>query len=54
MTTESLPVLVSLGECDVLVCGNKKVARAEVITLLEAAGMRGFPAGITISGVGDA
>jgi NADPH-dependent F420 reductase len=32
--------------CDVLVCGNKKVARAEVITLVEAAGMRGFHAGM--------
>jgi NADPH-dependent F420 reductase len=33
-------------DCDVLVCGNKKVARAEVITLVEAAGMRGFHAGM--------
>ncbi len=32
-------------ECDVLVCGNSKDARAEVITLVEAAGMRGFHAG---------
>lgn len=31
--------------CDVLVCGNKKDARAEVIKLVEAAGMRGFHAG---------
>lgn len=31
--------------CDVLVCGNKKDARAAVITLVEAAGMRGFHAG---------
>ncbi|CAA0087930.1 Uncharacterised protein [Halioglobus japonicus] len=33
-------------ECDVLVCGNKKVAREEVIKLVEAAGMRGFHAGM--------
>ncbi len=33
-------------ECDVLVCGNKKDARAEVIKLVEAAGMRGFHAGM--------
>jgi NADPH-dependent F420 reductase len=33
-------------DCDVLVCGNKKVARTEVITLVEAAGMRGFHAGM--------
>lgn len=32
-------------DCDVLVCGNKKAARAQVITLVEAAGMRGFHAG---------
>ncbi len=32
-------------ECDVLVTGNNKEARAEVITLVEAAGMRGFHAG---------
>jgi hypothetical protein len=32
-------------ECDVLVCGNDKDARAEVITLVEACGMRGFHAG---------
>jgi len=31
--------------CDVLVCGNKKDARAAVIELVEAAGMRGFHAG---------
>ena len=31
--------------CDVLVCGNSKAARAQVITLVEAAGMRGFHAG---------
>lgn len=31
--------------CDVIVCGNKKVARAAVITLAEAAGMRGFHGG---------
>lgn len=33
-------------ECDVLVCGNKKAARGEVIKLVEAAGMRGFHAGM--------
>lgn len=33
-------------ECDVLVCGNKKVAREQVIQLVEAAGMRGFHAGM--------
>ena len=32
-------------ECDVLVTGDSKDARAEVITLVEAAGMRGFHAG---------
>ncbi|HAN26475.1 MULTISPECIES: NADPH-dependent F420 reductase [Haliea] len=33
-------------DCDVLVCGNKKEARAAVITLVEAAGLRGFHAGM--------
>jgi NADPH-dependent F420 reductase len=33
-------------ECDVLVCGNKKVAREEVIKWVEAAGMKGFHAGM--------
>ena len=33
-------------DCDVLVCGNKKDAREEVIKLVEAAGMRGFHAGM--------
>ncbi|TXS95498.1 NADPH-dependent F420 reductase [Parahaliea maris] len=33
-------------DCDVLVCGNKKDARAEVIKLVEAAGMRGYHAGM--------
>lgn len=32
-------------ECDVLVCGNDKDARAEVVKLVEAAGMRGLHAG---------
>ena len=32
-------------DCDVLVCGNNKDARQEVITLVRAAGMRGFHAG---------
>ncbi len=32
-------------ECDVLVCGDSKDARAEVVKLVEAAGMRGFHAG---------
>ena len=33
-------------ECDVLVCGNDKDAKAEVIKLVEAAGMTGFNAGL--------
>ena len=33
-------------DCDVLVSGNKKEAREEVIRLVEAAGMRGFHAGM--------
>ncbi|MEM8660436.1 MAG: NADPH-dependent F420 reductase [Pseudomonadota bacterium] len=33
-------------DCDVLVCGNKKDARSEVIKLIEAAGLRGFHAGM--------
>jgi NADPH-dependent F420 reductase len=33
-------------DCDVLVCGNSKEAREAVITLVEAAGMRGFHAGL--------
>jgi len=33
-------------DCDVLVCGNKKDARARVITLVEAAGMKGYHAGM--------
>lgn len=37
---EGLPM-----DCDVLVSGNDKDARAEVITLVEACGMRGFHAG---------
>ncbi len=32
-------------ECDVLVCGDDKAAKAEAIRLVEAAGMRGFDAG---------
>lgn len=32
-------------ECDVLVAGNNKEARAEVVTLVEAAGMKGFSVG---------
>lgn len=31
--------------CDVIVCGDKKLARTEVIKLVEAAGMRGFHGG---------
>ena len=31
--------------CDVIVCGNKKVAREEVIKLVEAAGMKGYHGG---------
>lgn len=33
-------------DCDVLVCGNSKEARLAVIKLVEAAGMRGFSAGL--------
>lgn len=32
-------------DCDILVCGNNKDARQQVITLVEAAGLRGFHAG---------
>ena len=32
-------------DCDVLVCGNKKVARQSVIKLIEALGLRGLHAG---------
>lgn len=32
-------------DCDVLVCGNSKEARTEVIKLVQAAGLRGFHAG---------
>lgn len=32
-------------DCDVLVCGNSREARAAVIALVEAAGMRGWHAG---------
>lgn len=32
-------------DCDVLVCGNNKDAREQVIQLVEAAGLRGFHAG---------
>jgi NADPH-dependent F420 reductase len=32
-------------DCDVLVCGDSKEARSQVVTLVEAAGMRGFHAG---------
>jgi NADPH-dependent F420 reductase len=32
-------------DCDVLVCGDDKQAKAEAIALVEAAGMRGFDAG---------
>lgn len=32
-------------DCDVLVCGDDKDARGQVIALVEAAGMRGFHAG---------
>ncbi len=42
-------------DCDVLVCGDKKDARAEVIKLVEAAGMRGFHGGsIANSAAADA
>jgi len=32
-------------QCDVLVCGNDRAARADVIELVEAAGLRGWHAG---------
>ena len=32
-------------DCDILVCGNNKAARAEVIELVAAAGLRGLHAG---------
>ena len=32
-------------DCDVLVCGNDKAARAQIIDLVEAAGLRAFHAG---------
>jgi NADPH-dependent F420 reductase len=32
-------------DCDVLICGNDKEAKAEAIALAEAAGMRGIDAG---------
>ena len=32
-------------DCDVLVCGNSKDARAETVGLIEAAGLRGIEAG---------
>ncbi len=32
-------------DCDVLICGDKKAAKAEAIALAEAAGMRGLDAG---------
>jgi NADPH-dependent F420 reductase len=42
-------------DCDVLVCGDDKEARAAVIALVEAAGMRGFHAGsIANSAAADA
>ncbi len=42
-------------ECDVIVCGNKKDARTEVIKLVEAAGMRGLHGGsIANSAAADA
>jgi 8-hydroxy-5-deazaflavin:NADPH oxidoreductase len=33
-------------ECDVLVCGNSKAARAQVVELVRAAGLVGFDAGV--------
>lgn len=42
-------------ECDVLVCGDDKDARAQVVALVEAAGMRGYHAGsIANSAAADA
>ena len=44
-TYQHLRELDHAVDCDVLVCGDDKEARAQVITLVEAAGMRGFHAG---------
>ena len=42
-------------DCDVIVCGNSKEARGQVISLVEAAGMRGFHGGpINNSAASDA
>ena len=41
-------------DCDVLVCGIKKVAREAVIILVEAAGMRGFHAGMINNAAAEA
>ena len=38
-------------DCDVLVCGDDKEAKAEAIALAEAAGMRGINAGPLQNGV---
>ena len=38
-------------DCDVLVCGDNKAAKAEAIALAEAAGMRGIDAGPLQNGV---
>jgi NADPH-dependent F420 reductase len=45
VSAELLSVLGGAIDCDVLVCGNDREARAQVIALAEAAGMRAFHAG---------
>lgn len=45
ISAEHLADPAHVVECDVLVCGDDAEAKAEVIRLVEAAGMRGFDAG---------
>jgi len=45
VSAEKLKDPAGLIECDVLVCGDDAVAKAEVVRLVEAAGMRGLDAG---------
>jgi len=45
VSAELLTVLGSTIDCDVLVCGDDRDARAQVIALAQAAGMRAFHAG---------
>ncbi|HLA45324.1 MAG TPA: hypothetical protein VJZ27_17885, partial [Aggregatilineales bacterium] len=43
--------LKAIIECDVLICGDDKEAKEEVIKLAEAAGMRGVDAGPLVNAV---